>query len=119
MPGGHAPARRRPRSAPALRPGQLAIAARALWSLGVVGPRRRLFWSLVAPAALRSRAEVVRAIRHAIQAEHLIRYTHEDVLPRLADAIEAVRRERRAVPAPVPVPVQRPATGRISAVSIA
>jgi len=108
-----------PAGSQALRPGQLAIAARALWSLGIVGRRRRLFWSLVGPAALRSKPEIVRAIRQAIWAEHLVRYTQEDVLPRLAEAIEAVRRERRAQAAAAPAspPPQRAAAGWTSAVS--
>ncbi len=76
------------------RRGDLAIAARAFWSLGVVGPRRAMFWRLVGPALRRSRAEVSWAIVHAVWGEHLIRYTNEDVLPRLRRALDAVRAEQ-------------------------
>jgi radical SAM superfamily enzyme YgiQ (UPF0313 family) len=59
--------------------------ARAVWRLGVRGERRRLFWSLLAAGARRgSAAAFTWAVAHAIQSEHLIRYTREDVLPALA-----------------------------------
>jgi radical SAM superfamily enzyme YgiQ (UPF0313 family) len=81
---------KRPRVRKRLRPDALRIAARAVWRLGVVGPRRALFWRLVAPALLRSPAAVEVAIKHAAQGEHLIRYTHEDVLPRLRRAVAEI-----------------------------
>jgi radical SAM superfamily enzyme YgiQ (UPF0313 family) len=88
-----------PRAGRRRRAGGLRIAARALWSLGIVGERRRMFWRLVGPALLRSRAELEVAITRAIKGEHLIRYTHEDVLPRLRLALEAVRAEEPLRPA--------------------
>jgi radical SAM superfamily enzyme YgiQ (UPF0313 family) len=83
-----------PRAKRRLRPDALRIAARAVWQLGVRGPRRALFWRLVGPALLRSPAAIEAAITHAAQGEHLIRYTHEDVLPRLRRALTELRRER-------------------------
>jgi radical SAM superfamily enzyme YgiQ (UPF0313 family) len=80
-----------PRAGRRRRAGGLRIAARAVWSLGVVGERRRMFWSLVGPALLRSRTELEEAITRAIKGEHLIRYTNEDVLPRLRRALDEVR----------------------------
>jgi hypothetical protein len=71
------------------------ILLRALWQLGMRSPRRRLFWSLLAAAARRSPAKIPWAIQKAIQGEHLVRYTTDDVLPRLRRAGEELRRERR------------------------
>jgi radical SAM superfamily enzyme YgiQ (UPF0313 family) len=85
-----------PRAGRRGRTGGLRIALRALWSLGIAGKRRRMFWSLVGPALLGSRTELEEAITRAIKGEHLIRYTHEDVLPRLRRALDAVRAEEAA-----------------------
>jgi len=58
-------------------------------------PARRL----AAPALLRSTTELELAIAQAIKGEHLVRYTEEDVLPRLRRAIEEVRAEAVAAQA--------------------
>jgi radical SAM superfamily enzyme YgiQ (UPF0313 family) len=87
-----------PRRPPRLRPGSFRIFARTVWRLGVKSPRRRLFWSLVGMALRRSIRHLPWAVEKAIQGEHFLRYTAEDVLPRLRRAIEDVRAERRARP---------------------
>jgi radical SAM superfamily enzyme YgiQ (UPF0313 family) len=84
-----------PRASARVRRGGVRILLRALWQLGMRSPRRRLFWSLLAAAARRSPAKIPWAIQKAIQGEHLVRYTTDDVLPRLRRAGEELRRERR------------------------
>ncbi|MBI2898243.1 MAG: B12-binding domain-containing radical SAM protein [Deltaproteobacteria bacterium] len=74
-----------------VRPGGVAILARAIVRLGLFGSRRRHFWSLLGQAVRRSPRTISWAIGHAIQGEHLIRYTREDVLPRIQVAIEELR----------------------------
>jgi radical SAM superfamily enzyme YgiQ (UPF0313 family) len=76
-----------------LRPGSLQILARTFWRLGVKSPRRRLFWSLIRMALRRSLRFLPWAIEKAIQGEHFLRYTTEDVTPRLRRAIADVRAE--------------------------
>ncbi|MBI2394433.1 MAG: B12-binding domain-containing radical SAM protein [Deltaproteobacteria bacterium] len=64
----------------------LEIVARAAVRLGVLGERRALFWRLLARAARGGLPSIRWAITHAVQGEHMIRYTHEVVLPRLRRA---------------------------------
>ncbi len=104
----------------ALRPGSLSALGRALWRLGVVGERRRWFWRLLWLALRRGRAAIPRAVTLAILGEHFIKYTQEEVLPRLDRRVEEIRREaeERAVAGPPPDPVLRSsvaAPGRIAA----
>src|SRR5512138_2666386 len=63
--------------------GSLGALWRAVWRLGVRGPRRRLFWRLVARGLRRGTALLPRAVTFAIVGESLIRYTEEVVLPRI------------------------------------
>jgi radical SAM superfamily enzyme YgiQ (UPF0313 family) len=63
--------------------GSLGALGRAVWRLGVRGPRRRLFWRLVARALRRGTGALPRAVTFAIVGESLIRYTEEVVLPRV------------------------------------
>ncbi len=83
-----------PRRNPRLRPGSIRILARTIWRLGIKSPRRRLFWSLVRAALGRSVLHFPWAVEKAIQGEHFLRYTEEDVLPRLRRALDDVRAER-------------------------
>jgi radical SAM superfamily enzyme YgiQ (UPF0313 family) len=76
------------------------IALRALVRLGVLGERRGLFWQLVAAAAPQGLHAVRAAIASAIRGEHMIRYTQEVVLPRLAEAVAKLPAE--AAPAAQP-----------------
>jgi radical SAM superfamily enzyme YgiQ (UPF0313 family) len=85
------------------RPGAFGVLCRTIWTLGILSPRRRQFWRLFAITLRRAPHAIARAIELAIQGEHLIRYTREDVLPRLARALETLP------PAPGPT-AARPAT---------
>ncbi|MFL5396163.1 MAG: B12-binding domain-containing radical SAM protein [Myxococcales bacterium] len=76
-----------------LRPGAMRVLARSIWTLGVLSPRRREFWRLFGTALLRAPHAAARAIELAIQGEHLIRYTQENVLPRLEQALKSMPRE--------------------------
>lgn len=87
-----------------LRPGSLATLARAVWRLGVTGPRRRWFWRLMRTALRRGPGSLPRAISFAILGEHFIRYTAEEVLPRLDRRLAEMRR-------PAPRPEVRRGTG--------
>jgi radical SAM superfamily enzyme YgiQ (UPF0313 family) len=99
----------------ALRPGSISTLLRALWRLGVLGRRRRWFWRLLAVGLRRGGAAALpKAVTLAILGEHLIRYTQEEVLPRLdrlADAAPAGAvplTPRRPAPAGWPLPAAAP-----------
>jgi radical SAM superfamily enzyme YgiQ (UPF0313 family) len=61
---------------------------------GVFGRYRRAYWRFLGRAIWRTPRRLARAFSLAISGEHMIRYTAEDVLPRLQLAIEQVRSER-------------------------
>jgi radical SAM superfamily enzyme YgiQ (UPF0313 family) len=90
----------KPKVQPHWRPGAFGVLARSIWKLGVLSPRRREFWRLCGTTLRRAPHAIARAIELAIQGEHLIRYTREDVLPRLSRALEAMPR--------TPAPTSRP-----------
>ncbi len=95
-----------PATSSPLRPGSLGTLARAVWGLGVLGPRRRWFWRLLRIAARRGLGAFPRAISFAILGEHFIRYTAEEVLPRLDRRLAEMTR-----PAAAPRSEARRATG--------
>lgn len=90
--------------------------ARAVWGIGLRGPRRAHFWRLVAVALRRGREALPRAVTLAIVGESLIRYTQEVVLPRLDRAIAALPPPHVVAPgAPrtgAPVAARQPARPR-------
>ena len=59
---------------------------RILIGVGILSPRRLLFWRLFFKAVSRPYA-FAKAMSLAVQGEHLIRYTQEDVLPRIDEAL--------------------------------
>lgn len=69
---------------------------RSMVKIGVLSPRRRQFWSLLAHTARRAPSKMEWMIIHAFQGEHLIRYTDEHVIPRLHEAIREAGRETEA-----------------------
>ncbi len=82
-----------------LRPGSLRALARAVIGIGVAGPRRRHFWRLVAHSLRRGPGAFARAVTLAVLGEHLVRYTHEIVLPRLDQALASLEPARLPAPA--------------------
>ncbi len=78
----------------ALRPGSLRAFARALWGIGILGTRRRWFWKLLAIGLRRGGVQAIpKAVTLSVLGEHLVRYTREEVLPRLAVRLDEIRRE--------------------------
>ena len=83
--------------------GSLGTLWRAVWRLGIRGPRRQLFWRLVARGLRRGTDLLPRAIMFAIVGESLIRYTEDVVLPRIDASIaelDAANDRRRPPEAP-------------------
>ncbi len=74
--------------------GAMAL-VRAIWGIGLRGPRRAHFWRLLLGALHRGRTAIARAVTLAIVGESLIRYTQEVVLPRLDRAIAALAPARQ------------------------
>ncbi len=90
---------------PAIRPADLLKLLRIVLRLGVLSPRRGHFWRLAAKA-LRRPHTLKRAVALSVQGEHFIRYTKEEVLPRIASAIAEVARERAATRPTMPAEQQ-------------
>lgn len=76
----------------------LATVARTLGRLGL-GPRRALLWRPLRRAVGRGTQALARALTHAVMGEHMVRYTQEDVLPRVEAALAEVRRRAPATTA--------------------
>jgi radical SAM superfamily enzyme YgiQ (UPF0313 family) len=91
---------------PAIRPADLLKLLRIVLRLGVLSPRRGHFWRLAAKA-LRRPHTLKRAVALSVQGEHFIRYTKEEVLPRIASALAEVARERAG--ARPTMPAEQPA----------
>jgi radical SAM superfamily enzyme YgiQ (UPF0313 family) len=68
---------------------------RSLWQQGMRSRYRRHYWRFLAQVLRRAPRRIARAVALAIAGEHMIRYTQDAVLPRLATAIEEVRQEQR------------------------
>jgi len=97
------------------RPGVLRTLARAMFGLGVLSPRRRHFWRLLARSLSRGPDAFTRAVTLAIRGEHLIRYTAEVALPRLDREIAALE----ALPEPLPAPPAMEAPPQVAVSSFA
>jgi radical SAM superfamily enzyme YgiQ (UPF0313 family) len=63
---------------------------RTFFYVGVLSPRRWRYWRLLATALRKARHNFAQAVAHAVQGEHLIRYTQEELLPRIEAAIANV-----------------------------
>lgn len=61
----------------------LKTLARSLWRQGVRSSYRSDYWRFLIKAVWRSPRQFSAAVAHAVVAEHMIRYTFEDILPRL------------------------------------
>jgi radical SAM superfamily enzyme YgiQ (UPF0313 family) len=73
----------------------LATLARAIWGIGIRGEpaRRRWFWRLLRVGIGLGGSGVARAVEFSIVGEHFIRYTAEDVVPRLERRLAEIRAE--------------------------
>ena len=67
--------------------GEVGALLRTIWHVGILSPRRRLFWQLMVKAILRGPSHIRQAVAHSIQGEHLILYTCEHVVPRMERAL--------------------------------
>ncbi len=78
-----------------IRAESLAALARATWRIGVRGEpeRRRWFWRLLRIGLQEGLSAVARAVEFSIVGEHFIRYTSEEVLPRLERRLAEIRSE--------------------------
>lgn len=109
-----------------LRAWHLTTMLRCLWQVGIRAPYRREFWRLLGRTVWQAPHQLTWVVGHVVMGEHMIRYTREHVLPRLAQASAELAREHVATrtaagPAPrplrhhgpalpVPVPPPVPAT---------
>jgi radical SAM superfamily enzyme YgiQ (UPF0313 family) len=84
----------------ALSPGAVLMFLRILVGVGLLSPRRKMFWRLFFKSVRRPYA-FGKAMSLAVQGEHLIRYTREDVLPRIDQALAEIAAETGR-PATVP-----------------
>jgi radical SAM superfamily enzyme YgiQ (UPF0313 family) len=85
---------RRTGAIPKSRPSNLdeiGALLRTIWHVGVISPRRRLFWRLLAGVMLRGASQIRKAVAHAIQGEHLICYTRDLVVPRLERSLAEIK----------------------------
>jgi radical SAM superfamily enzyme YgiQ (UPF0313 family) len=74
---------------------------RTIWHIGVLSPRRRLFWRLMVKAMFKGRSQIRQAVVHAVQGEHLIVYTREHVVPRMERALAEIPAENELPPRPL------------------
>jgi radical SAM superfamily enzyme YgiQ (UPF0313 family) len=72
----------------------LPILFRSLWRQGVRSGYRREYWRFLMTSLRRAPRDFPRAVALAVAGEHMIRYTAEDVIPRLS----APRAERVPLP---------------------
>jgi radical SAM superfamily enzyme YgiQ (UPF0313 family) len=87
----------------------ISALVRSLWRQGVRGRYRLAYWQYLIRAALVAPRRFGHAVALAIHGEHMIRYTFEDVLPRLAET--APPRRLAVVDEPL-VQVRAPASAR-------
>ncbi len=71
----------------------LGTLLRTIWRQGIRAPYRGAFWRFVGKALWRAPNLLARSVAHAVNGEHAIRFTHEDVVPRLASAQAALQLE--------------------------
>ncbi|MBK8479607.1 MAG: B12-binding domain-containing radical SAM protein [Proteobacteria bacterium] len=106
-----------------LRAWHLMTMARCVWQVGIRAPYRLEFWRLLARALRQAPHQLTWVVGHVVMGEHMIRYTREQVLPRLAQARAELALERAAAAdAPgVPAPARRqggaPRSGQAAAVA--
>ncbi|MEZ4439297.1 MAG: B12-binding domain-containing radical SAM protein [Polyangiaceae bacterium] len=93
----------------------IAALLRSIVAIGVLSPRRFHYWRLLARALRHKRGQFAQSVAHAVQGEHLIRYTAEVLLPRIEGALaklhldDDVRMPVEAFDAPILVQLRRSA----------
>lgn len=75
---------------------QLHVLLRTLVHVGIRCDYRKEFWALLARALRKAPRTAPWVIAHAIMGEHLIRYTQEDVLPRIRASLAELQQEQAA-----------------------
>ena len=93
--------------------GDVKVLFRTFFYMGVRSPRRWRYWRLLAHALRRAPHNFAQAVAHAVQGEHLIRYTRENLLPRIATAIADV--ESRSALLPLPAKALEPGSPKPTA----
>ena len=88
--------------------GEVGAFLRTIWHVGVLSPRRRLFWRLMVKAMFRGRSHLRQAVAHAVQGEHLILYTHKHVVPRMERALAEIKAGIEPDPRPLSSDCSRP-----------
>ena len=94
--------------------GEIGALLRTIWYVGVLSPRRRLFWRLMIKAIRRGRIHVRQAVAHSVQGEHLIRYTREHVVPRMERALAEIHAGTEYDPRSLKPDRGRPPVGTLS-----
>lgn len=77
-----------------VRLNEITTLLRTVVRVGIFGERRRQFWRFVTGVLRKKPALFPTSIAQVIRGEHMIRYTREDVLPRIEQAIAQVQAER-------------------------
>lgn len=80
---------------------------RSVWRQGLRGTYRMAYWRFMGGVLRHAPRRIARAVALAIAGQHMIGYTREAVLPRLARAIDELRREEEAIPRADQAPRQR------------
>jgi radical SAM superfamily enzyme YgiQ (UPF0313 family) len=75
----------------------LGTLLRTIWRQGIRAPYRAAFWKFIGTVLWRTPHLISKSISQAINGEHVIRFTREDVVPRLAAAQAALRSEASTV----------------------
>lgn len=83
--------------------GDLSALVRAVIHVGVLSPRRRHFWRLLLRALPAGLHAFRRAVVYGVKGEHMIRYTRDEVLPRIERSARAVACEASNTPSALPV----------------
>jgi hypothetical protein len=76
--------------------GDVKTLFRTVYKVGVKSTSRGEFWRVGTRSLLRTPHTFAWFVAHAVMGEHMIRYTEETVLPRLAEARRDVHRAREA-----------------------
>jgi hypothetical protein len=85
----------------------LSCTLRSVWRQGVRARHRGVYWRFMLRALLATPRRMPRAVGFSVNAEHMIRYTDEEVLPRLRRGIDEARRAPAVPRASAPPPEER------------